>query len=71
MSIIVKLEHTVEEVDKILLALAKRPFEEVSDLINKIRGQGLPQVNAVQAAAPAAETVTKADPDPEIPVNGA
>lgn len=65
MSIIVTLEHTVEEVDKILLALAERPFKEVSDLINKIRGQGMAQVRAAQSPPPGTEAAPAPQAVPE------
>jgi hypothetical protein len=35
---------TVKEVDQILASLSKRPLEEVIDLFNKIRVQGIAQV---------------------------
>jgi hypothetical protein len=40
----IKLDLTVNEVNAILLALAKLPFETVAPLIEKIREQSLPQV---------------------------
>lgn len=40
----IKLELSVEEVNTILRTLGKHPFEEVVLLINKIKGQGEPQV---------------------------
>lgn len=52
-SIIVNIEHTVEEVNVILLALAERPFKEVNDLINKIRGSAMTQIGSQGLAAPA------------------
>ena len=41
----VTIEHTLEELNTILLALAKKPFEEVANLIAKIH------VSANEAAA--------------------
>jgi hypothetical protein len=35
---------SVKEVDQILALLSKRPLEEVIDLFNKIRGQGVAQI---------------------------
>lgn len=43
------LDLTVNEVNGILAALAKLPFEQVADLIAKVRDQGVSQV---QAATP-------------------
>lgn len=40
----IKLDLTVNEVNAILLSLAKLPFETVAPLIEKIREQSLPQV---------------------------
>ena len=40
----IQLELTINEVNGILLALAKLPFETVAPLIDKIRVQALPQV---------------------------
>lgn len=44
----IKLELSVNEVNAILLALAKLPFETVAPLIENIREQSLPQVPADQ-----------------------
>jgi hypothetical protein len=40
----IKLELSVNEVNAILLALAKLPYETVAPLIENIRDQSLPQV---------------------------
>jgi hypothetical protein len=40
----IKLDLTINEVNAILLSLAKLPYETVSPLIEKIREQSLPQV---------------------------
>lgn len=40
----IKLDLTINEVNAILLSLAKLPFETVAPLIDKIRAQALPQV---------------------------
>ena len=40
----IKLDLTINEVNAILLSLAKLPFETVAPLIDKIRSQSLPQV---------------------------
>lgn len=52
----IKLELTIEEVNFALAALGKQPFDTVAGLIDKIRGQAIPQVQEAQAAeAPAPE----------------
>lgn len=40
----IKLELTINEVNAILLSLAKLPYDTVAPLIEKIREQSLPQV---------------------------
>jgi hypothetical protein len=40
----INLDLTVNEVNAILFALAKQPYESVAALIDKIREQALPQV---------------------------
>ena len=40
----IKLDLTINEVNAILLSLAKLPFETVAPLIEKIREQAIPQV---------------------------
>lgn len=40
----IKLDLTINEVNAILLSLAKLPYETVAPLIEKIREQSLPQV---------------------------
>lgn len=44
----IKLDLTINEVNAILLALAKLPYETVAPLITKVRDQSLPQVPADQ-----------------------
>ena len=46
---IIKLELTVDETNTILRVLGKHPFEEVVSLIGKIKQQGEPQVQAMEA----------------------
>lgn len=46
----IKLELTVEEVNFTLAALSKQPFEQVAALIEKVRSQAIPQVQAEQPA---------------------
>ena len=57
-SFLVTIEHTVEELNSILLALAERPFKEVAELIAKIHSSANAQAAAAgmaPASAPAAE----------------
>ena len=53
----IELKLSIPEVNAILRSLGKNPFEEVADLITKIKQQGEPQAAALaqaqQAAAPA------------------
>jgi len=65
MSLLVNIEHSIEEINTILLALSKRPFEEVNDLINKIRGNATQQIAVAQAAPVVADPAPAADPAPE------
>ncbi len=57
----IDLTHTVEEVNIIIHALAKLPYEAVKDLIEKIHGQAKPQVDSIvtqqQSQAPQGEPV--------------
>ena len=46
----IKLELSIEEVNIILRTLGKHPFEEVVALINNIKSQGDPQVEAMVKA---------------------
>jgi hypothetical protein len=49
----IKLELSIEEVNTVLRVLGKHPFEEVVNLIGKIKSQGDPQAEemAKQLAA--------------------
>jgi Ca2+-binding EF-hand superfamily protein len=51
----IKLELTIDEVNTILRSLGQHPFEQIANLINKIKAQGEPQV---------AELAAKAEPVP-------
>ena len=46
----IDIKLTVNEVNAILLALAKQPYETVAQLIEKIREQAIPQVPEDQAS---------------------
>ena len=56
----INLEHTVEEINAILNALASRPYAEVADLIHKIKFKAEAQVvsiaKSVEDGAKAVET---------------
>ena len=56
----IKLDLTLDEVNGVLISLGKLPFEQVEPLISKIRGQAVPQAEAL-AQAEAAEA------EPEAP----
>jgi hypothetical protein len=56
----IKIELSIDECNMILRVLGKHPFEEVVSVINKIKEQGEPQVEAIvkaeqEAAATAVE----------------
>lgn len=55
----IKLELSEAEVNVILRSLAKHPFEEISNLIFKIKKQGDPQVVSAQ------ESEEKVEPEAE------
>lgn len=44
----IKIELSVDETNLVLRALGSFPFNEVANLINKIKAQGDPQVDALQ-----------------------
>jgi len=64
----INLSHSIEEINAILQALAKRPFEEVADLITKIKTSAMAQLAPAPAPveAPPAETAP-APEDAETP----
>ena len=49
----IKLNLTIEEVNAIISTMAMLPFNQVHGIVNKIREQAIPQVQAVEAAAKA------------------
>jgi len=51
----IKLELTIEEVNTVLRSLGKHPFEEIANLIVKIKQQGEPQVAELQNQLEAAQ----------------
>jgi hypothetical protein len=52
----IKLELTLEEVNGVMQALGQMPYAQVSGLVDKIRGQATPQVQAAQSPAPTVQT---------------
>lgn len=48
----IKLDLTIEEVNTIMAALAKAPYELSAPVIDKIKVQATPQVQAMQSPAP-------------------
>jgi hypothetical protein len=47
----IEIKLTVNEVNAILLALAKQPYETVAQLIEKVRNQAIPQVPSDESDA--------------------
>jgi hypothetical protein len=64
MSITLNLE--VAEVEAVVAGLRKLPMELIEETVNKIKIQAIPQIQAQQTAAQAAETTTEAA-DPAAP----
>ena len=54
-----KLELSVEEINLVLSSLSKKPFEEVSELIAKIRSQAIPQLEEPKKEEEKVKKVTK------------
>lgn len=46
-----KFDLTLDEANAILAALAKQPFEQVAELIGKLRNQAQPQLDSMNAPA--------------------
>ena len=55
----INLTHTVEEVNLILLALTKLPFDAVHELVAKVKNQADPQYKAIMEQQ---EAATKSAP---------
>lgn len=51
----ITLNLTVEQVNLVIGALAKAPYEQVADVITNIRNQAIPQVEPTQPPEGAAE----------------
>lgn len=56
-----ELKLSLQEVNTILAALGKAPFEQVAGLIGNIRGQAEPQLPRVQAELEAAKKAAEAE----------
>jgi len=57
----INFEFTIEEANLILGALGRMPYESVFQLVDNMRNQAGPQVQALQEAAAAADTVAGGD----------
>ena len=57
----IKLDLEIEEVNGVLMALGKAPYEMAQPLIDKIKQQGIPQVQALAPAPVEAEVVEAAE----------
>lgn len=49
----IKLNLTIEEVNAIISTMAMLPFNQVHGILNKVREQAIPQVQAAEAVAKA------------------
>jgi hypothetical protein len=49
----IKLELTLDEVNKIMACLGNAPYAQVADLVEKIKQQVVPQVQQQAESAPA------------------
>ena len=58
----IKLTLTIEEVNGIIGTLSMLPFNQVASLVTKIREQAIPQVQAADAAAKAAQEASNETP---------
>jgi len=54
----IKLDLTIEEVNTILRSPGKHPFDEIANLIVKIKQQGEPQVEEIVKQAEAAQAAS-------------
>ena len=59
----INLNHTIEEVNVLLHALSQMTYRDVAGLIDKLKGQAEPQVQAIQNIQQA--QVQAATPAPE------
>jgi len=60
----ISITLNLDEVNVVMQGLGQLPYAQVSPLVDKIRGQAIPQVQAQQQAqAPAQPTVTDVTPN--------
>jgi hypothetical protein len=61
----ISIQLTLDEVNVVMQGLGQLPYAQVSPVVDKIRGQVIPQVQAQQQAAqaPAQPTVTDVTPN--------
>lgn len=57
----IKLDLEVQEVEAVVAGLRKLPMELIEELVNKIKIQAIPQIQAVQT--PPADPETPAEPE--------
>lgn len=57
----IKLELSIEETQMALNSLGAQPFNQVAGLVEKIKNQALPQVQALEAEAARANAAQPAD----------
>lgn len=60
----IKLELELKEAELVVAGLYKLPMEVAEPIVNKIKGQAMPQIAAQQEAAKATEEVKKDEPTP-------
>ena len=58
----INLNHTIEEINIMLHALSKLPYEVVHELVAKVKGQAEPQVQQIQAQVQASTPAPEATP---------
>ncbi len=60
----IKLELEIKEAELVVAGLYKLPMEVAEPIVNKIKGQAIPQIAAEQEAAKAKEEVKTDEPTP-------
>ena len=58
----IKLELEIKEAELVVAGLYKLPMEVAEPIVNKIKGQAIPQIAAEQEAAKAKEEVKTDEP---------
>lgn len=64
----IKLELTLDEVNKVLQSLGNAPYSQVFELVEKIKGQAIPQIQQTESTENPVEKV-EAEPVKAEPVN--